>query len=118
MDRKIMYGIPNCGSVKKAKAWLEENGHKYEFHDYKKLGIDKTHLQKWATVVGWEILVNRKGTTWRKLPEETKNSVTTGAKAIKLMMENTSLIKRPVITIGNDIVVGYDEETYSATFKK
>lgn len=113
-----MYGIPNCGSIKKAKAWLEQKGFDYDFHDYKKLGIDKAVLQHWAKEQGWETLVNKKGTTWRKLSDDEKDSITNQTKAIALMLENNSVIKRPVITVGNNIVVGYDEEIYSTTIKK
>jgi len=102
-----MFGIPNCDSVKKAKRWLAENDLEFEFHDYKKLGIDKATLKAWSKQVGWEALLNRRGTTWRKLTEPERANLTE-TRAIQLMIANSSLIKRPVITVGNELIVGFD----------
>lgn len=115
----IIYGIPNCGSVKRARTWLEERGVDYQFHDYKKEGVTKTKLTNWCKQVGWEVLVNKKGTTWRSLSEEVQRAVTNQSAAIALMSEQHSVIKRPVIEKdGTVIVVGFDEEKYSELFEK
>lgn len=111
-----MYGIPNCDTIKKAKKWLEANGIDYEFHDYKKKGITKAKLKDWCKQADWEVLLNRRGTTWRKLDEETKASINKTS-AIDIMAENTSIIKRPVIETGDDILVGFSTDTYEAAFK-
>lgn len=113
-----VYGIPNCNTVKKATDWLKNNEVAFEFHDYKKEGIDKGQLQKWSKKVGWEKLVNKKGTTWRTLPAEEQQKVTDESAAIELMMQKTSVIKRPVIEAGAKLLVGFDEEEYKNTFKK
>lgn len=103
-----MYGIPNCDSVKKAKLWLAENEVEYVFHDYKKLGADKDTLKAWSKKVGWEPLINRRGTSWRKLSESEQSDLTE-TRAIQLMIANPSLIKRPVITVDDTVMVGFDE---------
>lgn len=107
-----LYGIPNCGSVKKARDWLESQNIAYEFHDFKKAGIDKNTIAGWMQQVSWEVLVNKKGTTWRGLPETTKDGVTNAASATKLMIENSSVIKRPVLCKGKTVLVGFDADTY------
>lgn len=110
----IVYGIKNCDTVKKALNWLKENNKTFEFHDYKKEGITSEKLQSWSSQVGWEVLLNRKGTTWRKLDEETKNAVVDETHAINVMLTNTSIIKRPVIEKeGRVLAVGFDEASYS-----
>ena len=86
-----LYGIPNCGSVKKARDWLESQNIAYEFHDFKKAGIDKNTIAGWMQQASWEVLVNKKGTTWRGLPEATKDGVTNATSATKLMIENSSV---------------------------
>lgn len=113
----IVYGIPNCNSVQKARTWLNEHQISYEFHDYKKTGITKDKLVSWSKQFGWENLLNKKGTTWRDLEEEVQQSITTQAAAIKLMLENTSIIKRPVIEKDGKIVaIRFNEEEYGKTF--
>lgn len=107
-----MYGIPNCDSVKKAKLWLAENEVEYQFHDYKKLGAEKDTLKVWCKAVGWENLVNRRGTSWRKLSESERTDLTE-TRAIGLMIANPSLIKRPVVTIDDTVMVGFDEEEFA-----
>ena len=110
----IVYGIPNCNSVKKARTWLEEHQISYQFHDYKKSGISKAKLTQWCRQLGWENLLNKKGTTWRGLDEAVQQSITNQAAAIGLMMENNSVIKRPVIEKDDKIVVvRFDEEQYA-----
>jgi arsenate reductase len=107
-----LYGIPNCGSVKKARDWLESQNIAYEFHDFKKAGIDQNTIAEWMKQASWDVLVNKKGTTWRELPETTKASVTNATSATKLMMENTSVIKRPVLCKEKTVLVGFDARTY------
>jgi len=111
----IMYGIPNCDSIKKAKKWLEANDINYTFHNYKKDGISKAKLKDWCKQVDWEILLNRRGTTWRKLDDATKESINKTS-AIDIMAAETSIIKRPVIEACNKILVGFSEEEYKNTF--
>lgn len=114
-----VYGIPNCNTVKKAIDWLKDNHVSYEFHDYKKKGITGEELKKWCQQVGWETLLNKKGTTWRALDEATQASVSGEAGAIALMKDKTSIIKRPVITKDNKVlVVGFDEAVYKKVLSK
>jgi arsenate reductase len=108
-----LYGIKNCDTMKKARSWLDAHGVSYEFHDYKVSGIDRATLEKWAGIVGWETLLNRAGTTFRKLPDAAKTGLTE-AKAMKLMLEQPSMIKRPVLEKGRTLLVGFSEERYSA----
>jgi arsenate reductase len=113
----IVYGIPNCNSVQKARTWLNEHQISYEFHDYKKSGVTKDKLISWSKQLGWENLLNKKGTTWRELEEEVQNSITTQTAAIKLMKENTSIIKRPIIEKeGKIVVIRFDEAEYGKVF--
>lgn len=111
-----LYGIPNCDTVKKARTWLDEQGHTYEWHDYKKQGVSAELLQDWITHTGWEPLVNRQGTTWRKLDEATKASVVDAQSAIAVMQAQPSVIKRPVLERNGQITVGYKPELYAALF--
>jgi len=115
-DTVTVFGIANCDTVKKARKWLDANDVSYEFHDYKKKGIDKPTLSQWCKTLGWETLVNKRGTTWRKLPDADKEGLTQ-ARAIQLMLNNTSLIKRPVIDNGATLLAGYDEARYTSTLK-
>ncbi|TCV90140.1 ArsC family reductase [Sulfurirhabdus autotrophica] len=107
-----LYGIPNCNTVKKARVWLSEQGQTVEFHDFKKQGVSEALLKNWVKLAGWEKLVNRKGTTWRQLPDGIKNSIDNEAAAIQLMMEKSSVIKRPVLENNGKIAVGFDETIY------
>jgi arsenate reductase len=108
-----LYGIPNCTTVKKARTWLDEHGIAYEFHDYKKLGVDTATLNNWLAQMPWEKLVNRAGMTWRGLAEAEKAAVTDNASAAALMQAKPSVIRRPVIVRDNTIVaIGFDPETY------
>jgi Spx/MgsR family transcriptional regulator len=106
-----IYGIPNCDTTKKARAWLAAKGIAHDFHDYKAAGIDRAHLKRWAKEVGWEVLLNRAGTTFRGLPEADKEGIGE-AKAIALMLEHTSLIKRPVLEFDGPLLVGFKPERY------
>ncbi|MFZ5690255.1 MAG: ArsC family reductase [Pseudomonadota bacterium] len=112
-----IYGIKNCDTMKKARAWLDKAGIDYTFHDYKTAGIDKAHLERWSKAVGWETLLNRAGTTFRKLPDRDKEGLT-AARAIKLMIEQPSMIKRPVLDTGRRLLVGFKPEDYKAAFGK
>ncbi len=107
-----IYGIKNCDTMKKARAWLDAKGVTYAFHDYKTEGIDKGSLERWAKDVGWEVLLNRAGTTFRKLPDSDKANVTE-KKAIALMAAQPSMIKRPVLDVGGKLTVGFKPEIYS-----
>jgi len=107
----MVYGIPNCDTVKKARAWLAAQGSESQFHDYKKQGVPADRLDAWIKAVGWEVLVNRQGTTWRKLGDDAKAGVTDAASAKALMLANASVIKRPVFEKdGKVLVVGFDDK--------
>jgi arsenate reductase len=110
-----VYGIPNCGSVKKIRVWLGNQGQAYTFHDFKKEGVDPAALDHWLTQVGWETLVNRKGTTWRQLDAAVQAQVTDNASARALMLAHPSVIKRPVLVAGSRraVTVGVNEEVWS-----
>ena len=110
-----LYGIPHCDTVKKARVWLGEHGVNYTFHDFKKQGVPADLLPGWTAQVGWETLLNRKGTTWRKLGEATQNAVVDAASAHALMREQASVIKRPVVVWGNGRVsVGFSDADFLA----
>ena len=110
-----IYGIKNCDTMKKALKWLDEHGVNYEFHDYKKAGLDEKQLKAWVKQVGWKTLVNRRGTTWRKLPESDRENINE-AKAIEMMLANLSLIKRPVLDTGETLHVGFKADEYKQLF--
>jgi arsenate reductase len=109
----VIYGIKNCDTMKKARAWLDKAGVAYDFHDYKTAGIERPRLEGWAKKASWETLLNRAGTTFRKLPEGDKEKLTE-AKAIGLMMANPSMIKRPVLEAGGRLLVGFKPDQYEA----
>jgi Spx/MgsR family transcriptional regulator len=112
-----VYGIKNCNTVKKALDWLKENNIEFEFHDYKAKGISESKLKEWSKQVGWESLVNKKGTTWRQLEDSIKDNVANQTQAIALMKDKTSVIKRPLIEQdGKVVALGFDEQTYSKAF--
>ena len=107
-----IYGIKNCDTMKKARAWLDSHGVAYEFHDYKAAGAPKEKLKAWAGEVGWETLLNRAGTTFRKLPDADKEGLNE-RKALALMLEQPSMIKRPVLDVGGKLLVGFKPEVYA-----
>ena len=109
----ILYGIPNCDTVKKARAWLAENGLAHEFHDFKKQGVPPAQLALWTQALGWDKLLNRKGTTWRKLNADAQAAVVDAASAEALMRGNPSVIKRPVVDWGREITVGFDAQVWA-----
>ena len=107
-----IYGIKNCDTMKKARAWLDQHGVAYDFHDYKTAGVEREQLERWAKKAGWETLLNRAGTTFRKLPDKDKDGVTE-KKAIALMLGQPSMIKRPVLELGGGkLLVGFKPELY------
>ena len=106
-----IYGIPNCDTMKKARKWLEDNSLEYEFHDYKKHGVPEKNLTQWVKTAGWEVVLNKRGTTWRKLDDEIKNDIDETS-SIQVMLENPSAIKRPVLEDGKTLLVGFKEEDY------
>lgn len=108
MENLTVFGIKNCDTMKKTFAWFEANGLAYTFVDYKKAGVVAAHLPDWIQRVGWEALVNRKGLTWKKLPEADRTDLDE-ARAVTLMQANPTLIKRPVVIAGDQTVVGFDE---------
>jgi len=114
--RNVIYGIKNCDTMKKARAWLDGRGVAYAFHDYKAEGIDRARLESWAKAVGWEILLNRAGTTFRALPDAAKEGLTE-ARAIALMLDQPSMIKRPVLDLGGKLLVGFKAEVYEAAVR-
>jgi arsenate reductase (glutaredoxin) len=108
-----IYGIKNCDTMKKARAWLDGRGIAYGFHDYKAKGIERDVLEGWAREVGWETLLNRAGTTFRKLPKDEQAGVN-GETALGLMLKQPSMIKRPVLEVDGTLIVGFKAEAYEA----
>lgn len=108
-----LYGIPNCDKVRKARGWLDGKGLAYSFHDYKKAGADTDKLREWVEAEGWETILNRKGPTFRKLDDHLKVDLD-AEKAIGLMRENTSTIRRPILEYGGGLLIGFDEQRWSA----
>lgn len=106
--RITVYGIPNCDTVKKARAWLDQHAVDYQFHDFKKQGLPAQRLDDWITQLGWDKLVNRKGTTWRRLDASRQGGVVDAASAKALMLDQPSVIKRPVVEWGGAVTVGFD----------
>jgi len=113
----IVYGIPNCNTVEKALAWLKQHQVDFEFHDYKKKGITKTKFEEWAAKVGWEALLNKKGTTWRQLAPTVQQSILNKEAAFNLILEKPSVTKRPILESNNKILIGFDEEAFKAFLK-
>ena len=110
-----VYGIPNCDTMKKARSWLKDHRIDYEFHNYKKQDVPKKELNKWVKKCGWETLLNKRGTTWRKLDDDTKENINQSS-AIKIMLDNPSIIKRPVLDVDGEYCVGFNEDSYKKIF--
>ncbi len=111
-----LYGIKNCDTMKKARAWLDAKGVAYTLHDYKVAGVDRARIEGWAKSVGWETLLNRAGTTFRKLPDADKAGLDE-SRALALMLDQPSMIKRPVLDLGGRILVGFKPEMYEAAVR-
>jgi Spx/MgsR family transcriptional regulator len=110
-----IFGIKNCDTMKKARTWLDQHDIEYEFHDYKAAGIDQAHLERWCRELGWERVLNRSGTTFRKLPESERDPLDE-KRAIALMLAQPSMIKRPILEHGKKLVAGFKPEEYSVFF--
>jgi arsenate reductase len=117
MATTTIYGIKNCDTMKKARAWLDDRGVAYDFHDYKSMGIAKDKLKSWSDKLGWETLLNRAGTTFKKLPDADKEGLTE-KKALALMLDQPSMIKRPVLELGGKLLVGFKPEIYEKEIGK
>ena len=111
----VLHGVPNCDTVKKARVWLDQRGVAFVFHDYKKSGIDRASLERWVDEHGWQTVLNRAGTTFRKLPDADRADLD-GDRAIALMLAQPSMIKRPVLDLGDRRIVGFKPEIYAAAF--
>ena len=114
----VLYGIPNCDQVKKARAWLNDHALSFDFHDFKKAGISRSLIEAWLVHVAWDVLLNKKGTTWRALPDQRKAAVTDAASAAELMLEKPSVIKRPVLSVDEVTYSGFSDSLYQQIFKK
>lgn len=112
-----LYGIPNCDTVKKARAWLDDRGIEAEFHDYKKQGVPIEVLKKAARQLGWEALINKKGPTWRKQPDEVKNAVASEKAAFEFLAVTSSAIRRPLLDVDGTYHLGFSAEQYQEIFK-
>ncbi|MDI9728366.1 ArsC family reductase [Stutzerimonas stutzeri] len=112
-QRLCLYGIKACDTMKKARTWLDEHGQNYEFHDYKSAGIDRAHLEAWCNEHGWQTVLNRAGTTFRKLDDAAKADLDQ-ARAIELMLAQPSMIKRPVLDLGDRTLIGFKPDLYAA----
>jgi len=110
-----LYGIANCDTVRKARRWLEARGVAYRFHDFRKDGLAREQLEAWTSELGWEQLLNRRGTTWRKLPEELRSEIDQG-EAIRVMLEHPAIIKRPLLDLGQRRVLGFSPGLYTELF--
>ena len=118
MEPIVIYGIPNCDTIKKTLKWFSQHQLPYRFHDYKKEGITAEQLKQWSAQLGWEKLLNTRGTTWRKVDPAVQTATNNATAAIRLMKEHTSLIRRPIIEQGKIIFVGFNEEELTAHFNK
>jgi Spx/MgsR family transcriptional regulator len=114
MKKIQVFGIPNCASVKKARVWMDEHGADHDFHDFKKQGLPAHELDRWLKAVDWKVLLNRKGTTWRGLPANTQSAVTDAGSACQVMLDHPSLVKRPVVVAGNQVIVGVNPDAWSS----
>lgn len=111
-----LYGIPNCDTVKKARTWLAGHQHDFTFHDFKKQGLARATVEQWLTQLPWDVLVNKKGTTWRALSDERKASIADATSALELMLENPSIIKRPVLDVDGKFSVAFSDAQYTNLF--
>lgn len=114
--KPVVYGIPNCDQVRRALAWFASHGIPVEFHDYRRSGAPQTLLREWIARCEWETLVNRRGTTWRKLPDASKAQIVDAPSAIRLMVDQPSVIRRPVVDYNGRLLVGFDPALFAKTF--
>ena len=110
-----LYGMSSCDTIRKAKAWLEARGIEFEFHDYRKQGLEQQLLQSMISALGWEAMLNRRGTTWRTLPDRVKDQIDQES-AIRVMMDNPAIIKRPILATDNQLHVGFSDRQYQEIF--
>lgn len=113
MKKITVYSIPNCDVTKLALAWLKKNKIEFDFHDYKKAGITAVKLNEWSKKSSWEMLLNKRGTTWKKISPEIQQTIVDQKNAVQLMQEHTSLIKRPVVEADGSLLIGFDEAVYN-----
>lgn len=114
MATRKLYGIPNCNTVKKSVDWLKQNAIDFEFHNFKKQGVDASLLRKWFDVFGWEKVINKKGLTFKKLDKETQEKINDPESALQYLMNNSSAIKRPILEVEDkSLLLGFNEEEYS-----
>lgn len=106
-----LYGIKNCDTVKKSRRWLEDHGVEYQFHDFRQDGLDKKQLTSWVEKLGWEVIVNKRSTTWRNLSDKEKD-ISSNSQAIKLLLENPTLIKRPIVQSKSALLVGFKNDEF------
>ena len=114
-DAVTLYGIPNCDTIKKARSWLQDQAIDYRFHDYRKQGVDLRQLQAMAAQLGWEVMLNRRGTTWRALPDAVKAQIDE-ASALQLMLDNPAIIKRPILEQNGRLHIGFKPQQYQEIF--
>ena len=112
-----LYGIPNCDTIRSARRWLTDHDIEYTFHDFRKNGLDEALLRQWVSELGWEALLNKRGLTWRKLDQDTKDAIDETS-AIRLMLEHVAMIKRPVLDMGDRRVLGFKLENYAELFQQ
>lgn len=112
-----LYGINNCDTIRKARRWLQTQQIDFIFHDFRKQGLEQSLLESWIDELGWEVLINRRGTTWRQLPDE-KKAISQRSEAITLLLEYPAIIKRPVLDLGNSRKIGFKEADYQAYFEQ
>ncbi len=113
--KTTMFGIPNCDTIKKAKKWLEVENIAYEFHDYRKQGVDAALVTEFCDALGWEVVLNKRGTTYRQLPQEQKDSLNQ-ENAIQLLVENPAMIKRPILKVNDQLHIGFKADQYATIF--
>ncbi|MFC3121837.1 ArsC family reductase [Agaribacter flavus] len=113
----VVYGIPNCDTIKKARRWLADNEVDYEFHDYKKQGVSEDIIKRAIDTFGVDVVINKRGTTYRQLPQETKENLNAD-NALALVIENASMIKRPILDTGNELFIGFTADKYAEVFKR
>jgi len=116
VNQVTLYGIPNCDTIKKARAWLDDHAIRFRFHDYRKQGLDRKQLQSMTSALGWEAMLNRRGTTWRALPSEVKDHIDVTT-AVRLMLENPAIIKRPILATDDRLHVGFSDGQYREIFE-